>query len=61
MVFDFGKPVIDFVIDDDERIWVSLDQEWDSREEEDLKAIRVVKFDGGAVCINSFVRSMSDV
>jgi hypothetical protein len=51
--FDFGKPVIDFVLDDDGRIWVSLDSEWDSRGAEDLKAVRLVKFDGGVVCVNS--------
>jgi hypothetical protein len=48
--FDFGKPVIDFVVADG-LIWVSLDAEWGSPGTEDVKMMRVVKFDGGEVAI----------
>jgi len=42
--FDFGRPVLDFVIGSDGLVWVLLDGQWgDSAEAQ--KMVRVVKWD----------------
>lgn len=50
--FDFGKPVVDFSVGDDARIWVSLDGEWETETGgEDKRLVRVVKMVNGEVKI----------
>lgn len=31
-VFELGRPIVDFTLDGDDRIWVSLDPNWSSDE-----------------------------
>jgi len=46
--FNFGKPVVDFSVGDDARIWVSLDDEWETgTESEDKRLVRVIKMVNG--------------
>lgn len=49
--FGFGKPILDFVVGQDNHIWVLLDAQWSSGlPESSSNMIRVVKLFNGEVC-----------
>jgi hypothetical protein len=60
LAFDFEKPVVDFINDDDGRIWVLLDREWDSNENfgntSSPKMVKIVRLIEGEVSIRLYVR-----
>lgn len=53
--FDFGKPVIDFVLEDDGSIWVCLDAQWGDAGDDVM--VHRIKLVAGKVCIPQYVRS----